>query len=36
MTNLQRLEQKIGEALGLKKAAQVAVRELSSNSNIQE
>jgi hypothetical protein len=28
MANLQKLEQKIGEALGLEKAAQVAVEEL--------
>ena len=30
MTNLQKLEQKIGEALGLEKAAQVTVEELSA------
>ena len=30
MANLQKLEQKIGEALGLEKAAQVAVEELSA------
>jgi hypothetical protein len=30
MANLQNLEQKIGEALGLEKAAQVAVEELAA------
>lgn len=30
MTNLQKLEQKIGEALGLEKAAQIAVEDLSA------
>ena len=30
MANLQKLEQKIGEALGLEKAAQKAVEELTA------
>jgi hypothetical protein len=36
MANLQKLEQKIGEALGLEKAAQVAVEELSSKGLLDE
>jgi hypothetical protein len=36
MANLQKLEQKIGEALGLEKAAQVAVEELSAKGLLDE
>ena len=36
MVELQKLEQKIGEALGLEKAAQVAVEELSSKGLLDE
>ena len=36
MVNLQKLEQKIGEALGLEKAAQVAVEELSAKGLLDE
>jgi tRNA isopentenyl-2-thiomethyl-A-37 hydroxylase MiaE len=36
MANLQKLEQKIGEALGLEKAAQVAVQELSAKGLLDE
>ncbi len=36
MTNTQKLEQKIGEALGLEKAAQVAVEELSAKGLLDE
>ena len=36
MTNLQKLEQKIGEALGLERAAQAAVEELSSKGLLDE
>ena len=36
MSNLQKLEQKIGEALGLEKAAQVAVEELSAKGLLDE
>ena len=36
MANLQKLEQKIGEALGLEKAAQAAVEELSAKGLLDE
>jgi rubrerythrin len=36
MANFQKLEQKIGEALGLEKAAQVAVEELSAKGLLDE
>jgi hypothetical protein len=36
MTNPQKLEQKIGEALGLEKAAQLAVEELSAKGLLDE
>ena len=36
MANLQKLEQKIGEALGLEKAAQVAVEKLSAKGLLDE
>jgi rubrerythrin len=36
MANLQKLEQKIGEALGLEKAAQVAVEELAAKGLLDE
>ena len=36
MTNLQKLEQKIGEALGLEKAAQIAVEDLSAKGLLDE
>ena len=36
MTNLQKLEQKIGEILGLEKAAQVAVEDLSAKGLLDE
>jgi rubrerythrin len=36
MSNLQKLEQKIGEGLGLEKAAQVAVEELSAKGLLDE
>jgi rubrerythrin len=36
MANLQKLEQKIGEAFGLEKAAQVAVEELSAKGLLDE
>ena len=36
MANLQKLEQKIGQALGLEKAAQVAVEELSAKGLLDE
>jgi hypothetical protein len=36
MANIQKLEQKIGEALGLEKAAQVAVEELSAKGLLDE
>jgi hypothetical protein len=36
MATLQKLEQKIGEALSLEKAAQVAVEELSSKGLLDE
>jgi t-SNARE complex subunit (syntaxin) len=36
MANLQKLEQKIGEALGLEKAAQVAVEELYAKGLLDE